>query len=371
MWYTITVKANDCQLTNDRKLTTTFMEPIMMIYRRIWLAPLLLLLLTSCAAGNSGGVLPQKLAEAAAVATDTPSFTETPPPTATPSPTPTATSTATPTPTPTATSTPTPEPTDTPEPTATPEPPQPLETALPPTPTYPPPPEAVHVPILMYHYISELPADADVYRRDLTVIPAHFEEQLQYLQTQGYQSVLLADIYETLTTGKPLPEKPIVLTFDDGYKDAYTDALPLLQKYGFVGEFFLLATPAHYEAPQYVTWGDVRAMADAGMSMQAHSRDHYDLTERSYEFLVYQILGAREAVEAHTERPVRFFCYPSGRYDDATIAVVESAGYWGAVTTAWGDELRLDNRYTWPRIRVKGSLSLEGFAKMLQGLATE
>ncbi len=227
------------------------------------------------------------------------------------------------------------------------------------------------MPILMYHYISELPPDADVYRRDLTVIPAHFEEQLQYLQSQGYQSVLLADIYETLTTGKPLPEKPIVLTFDDGYKDAYTDALPLLQKYGFVGEFFLLATPAHYEAPQYLTWNDVRAMADAGMSMQAHGRDHYDLTARSYEFLVYQILGAREAVEAHSGRPVRFFCYPSGRYDDDTIAVVESAGYWGAVTTAWGTELRLDNRYTWPRIRVKGNLSLDGFAKILQDLATE
>jgi len=222
------------------------------------------------------------------------------------------------------------------------------------------------VPILMYHYISELPADADTYRRDLTVIPARFEEQLQYLQAQGYQSVLLADIYETLTTGKPLPEKPIVLTFDDGYKDAYTGALPLLQKYGFVGEFFLLATPAHYESPQYLTWTDVRAMADAGMSMQAHGRDHYDLTNRAYDFLVYQILGAREAVEAHSGQPVRFFCYPSGRYDDATIAVVESAGYWGAVTTAWGTELRLDNRFTWPRIRVKGAWTLDYFAHIMQ-----
>jgi len=341
-----------------------------MLYRRIWLVPLLLLL-AGCVAGSGGGVLPQKLAEAAVMATNTPSFTETPTPTVTPSPTPTATPTATPTPTPTATFTPTHEPTVTPEPTATPEPPQPPEPTPLPTPTYPPPPEAVHVPILMYHYISELPPEADVYRRDLTVTPAHFEAQLQYLQAQGYHSVLLADIYEALTTGKPLPEKPIVLTFDDGYNDAYTGALPLLQKYGFVGEFFLLATPAHYESPQYLTWSDVRAMADAGMSMQAHGRDHYDLTERAYEFLVYQILGAREAVEAHIERPVRFFCYPSGRYDDATIAVVESAGYWGAVTTAWGTELRLDNRYTWPRIRVKGNLSLDGFATTLQKLATE
>jgi peptidoglycan/xylan/chitin deacetylase (PgdA/CDA1 family) len=220
----------------------------------------------------------------------------------------------------------------------------------------------------MYHYISELPADADVYRQDLTVIPEHFDAQLAYLQAQGYQTVALMDIYDALTLGKPLPDRPIVLTFDDGYKDAYTQALPLLQKYGFIGEFFLLATPAHYEATSYMTWDEVRAMSDAGMSMQAHGRDHFDLTNREYEFLVYQILGAKEAVQAHTERPVSFFCYPSGRYDDSVTAVVESAGYFGAVTTEWGTTLRLDNRFTWPRIRVKGNWSVDTFADILADL---
>lgn len=222
--------------------------------------------------------------------------------------------------------------------------------------------------ILMYHYISVLPADADVYRKDLTVVPEVFDAQLRYLKEQGYESVTLSDIYDALSIGKPLPPKPIVLTFDDGYKDAYTDALPLLQKYGFIGEFFLLATPAHYEAEAYMTWTEIKMMADAGMSMQAHGRDHVDLTNRDYEFLVYQILGAKEAVEAHSERPVRFFCYPSGRYDDSTAAVVESAGYWGAVTTEWGTTLRLDNRFTWPRIRVKGGWSVETFAEIIEGL---
>jgi len=224
------------------------------------------------------------------------------------------------------------------------------------------------VPILMYHYISELPADADVYRVNLTVVPELFEAQLQYLKEQGYQTVLLQDVYDTLAVGKPLPEKPIVLTFDDGYKDAYTHTLPLLQKYGFVGEFFLLVTPSHYEAPHYLSWTDMRVMADAGMSMQAHGRDHYDLTNRDYDFLVYQILGAKEAVEAHTNQPVRFFCYPSGRYDDDVLAVVESAGYNGAVTTKWGATQRLDNRYTWSRIRINGPWSLETFAAILEEL---
>jgi peptidoglycan/xylan/chitin deacetylase (PgdA/CDA1 family) len=220
----------------------------------------------------------------------------------------------------------------------------------------------------MYHYISEVPPDADAYRRDLTVTPERFEAHLRYLQEHGYESVRLADIYETLTTGRPLPERPIVLTFDDGYKDAYTEALPLLQAYGFTGEFFVLATPAHFEAEAYMTWNDMQTMADAGMSIQAHGRDHYDLTQRDYDFLVYQILGAREAVESHTGQPVTFFCYPSGRYDDDVQAVVASAGYLGAVTTAWGTELRLDNRYTWPRIRIKGDWTAEAFASILAAL---
>lgn len=286
----------------------------------------------------------------------------------------TVTQTATAIPTPTATATP--QPTDTAVPTRTPEPtatptlgPSPTpQPTVPPTATYPPPPESVNVPILMYHYVSELPPDADVYRRDLTVLPEHFEAQLQYLFREGYQTVTLADVHARLSTGKPLPARPIVLTFDDGYKDAYTIVTPLLQKFGFVGEFFVLATPAHYEAEHYLSWNEMQDMAAAGMSMQAHGRDHVDLTNRSYDFLVYQILGAREAVEAHTGAPVQFFCYPSGRHDADAEAVVASAGYLGSVTTAWGNELSLDNAYTWPRIRIKGAWDLDRYAAILASL---
>ena len=285
----------------------------------------------------------------------TPTMTATVTETSTPLPTPTELPTATPVP---ATSTPIPA-TATATPTSEPEPP---------TPTYPPPPESVNVPVLMYHYISEIPEDADVYRRELTVTPPLFEAQMRHLSEQGYHSVTLADVYETLSSGKPLPDNPIVLTFDDGYRDAYTEAMPILQQYGFIGEFFVLATPAHYESPRYLSWDQVRQMADAGMSIQPHGRDHKDLTQREYDFLVYQILGAKEAVESHTDRPVTFFCYPSGRHDEDARAVVASAGYLGAVTTVWGTELRLDNRYEWPRIRIKGNWSIELFAQILDDL---
>jgi len=78
----------------------------------------------------------------------------------------------------------------------------------------------------MYHYISVPPAGSDIYRRDLSVKPAEFEAQLAWLRSQGYQGIRLADLVYNLTQGRPLPEKPVILTFDDGYRDNYANAFP-------------------------------------------------------------------------------------------------------------------------------------------------
>jgi peptidoglycan/xylan/chitin deacetylase (PgdA/CDA1 family) len=287
-----------------------------------------------------------------------PTLTATPIPSPTPTPSPTSTPSPTPTPTPTPVWYPKPTPSPTPRPTADPSP----------TPTFPPPPSEVEVPILMYHYVGELPADADVYRRDLTVSAEAFEAQLQYLAQAGYHTISLIDLHRLLTEGRPLPDKPVVLTFDDGYRDAYTVVFPLLQEYGFLGTFFVLATPAHFENPNHLTWAMMAEMARAGMSIQGHGRDHVDLRGCSYDFLVYQLLGVKEAVEYHTGQPVVFFCYPSGQYDQRVIAVLESAGYWGGVTTEHGRVHTREDLFTLDRIRIRGTDSLETFIEKVEGL---
>jgi len=235
-----------------------------------------------------------------------------------------------------------------------------------PTPTPVALPDQARVPILMYHYVSELPPDPDVYRLDLTVLPENFYAQLQYLADAGYHTITLTDLYLHLTQGYPLPEKPIVLTFDDGYRDAYEVVFPLLLDYGFTGTFFVLATPTHFESPDYMTWAQMKEMSDAGMEIQSHGRDHVDLRGRSYDYLVYQTVGIQEAIQYHTGRLPRFFCYPSGQYDADVIGVLESAGYWGAVTTAWGKTHTQDNFFEMPRLRIRGSDTLEGFIDKLE-----
>jgi peptidoglycan/xylan/chitin deacetylase (PgdA/CDA1 family) len=218
----------------------------------------------------------------------------------------------------------------------------------------------------MYHYVSDLPPGADRLRRDLTVLPENFQAQLQYLADEGYHTITLTDLFLHLKQGYPLPEKPVVLTFDDGYRDAYDVVFPMLLEYGFTGTFFVLVTPTHFESPDYITWAQMKEMADAGMDIQSHGRDHIDMRGLSYDYLVYQVVGVQEAIQHHTGRLPRFFCYPSGQYDANVIEVLKSAGYWGAVTTAWGKTHSQDNLFEMPRIRMRGSDTLGSFVAKLE-----
>ncbi|MGC8880032.1 MAG: polysaccharide deacetylase family protein [Anaerolineae bacterium] len=224
---------------------------------------------------------------------------------------------------------------------------------------------SVDVPILMYHYISAPPRDADRYRRDLSVTPEEFEAHLAWLRSHGYQSITLHALVFHLMAGWPLPEKPIVLTFDDGYRDHYTNAFPLLQKYGYVGTFFLVTRPIDDGDPNYLTWEMVAEMHRAGMSMQPHGYRHFDLKGKPTDFLVYEIMGAKEAIEARTGEITRFFCYPSGSYDRQTIRVLESAGFWAAVTTLPGRHQTTETLFELERLRVRNTTSVDDLALLL------
>jgi peptidoglycan/xylan/chitin deacetylase (PgdA/CDA1 family) len=301
-------------------------------------------------------------------------FTPTPTPTNTPTPTPTATAT----PTPTATQTPSPEaiapPSDTPTPSLTPTPtptPTPTQTPTPtPTPTPLPTPDGwervLVVPILMYHYISEPPPDADNYRLDLSIAPQTFAEHMAYLHSAGYTTIDLYHLLDALTWGRALPENPIILTFDDGYRDNYENAFPVLQQYGFAATFFVLTEPIDEGSDRYMTWAQVEEMARAGMDIEPHSKTHPDLRGKPRDFLVWEILGSAQTVEAHTGRTPRFFAYPSGWYDDALVEFLNEAGFWGAVTTWYGWDHAWPDRYELQRIRINGGDSALVLAEKLK-----
>lgn len=277
-----------------------------------------------------------------------------------------------PTPAPKATATVTlPAPTATPLPTDTPLPtPVPTETPIPPpTPTPLPTPDGIvrtaRVPILMYHYISIPPAGADSVRRDLSISPQAFEEQLRYLKENGYQTIRLDQLNRHLQLGEPLPEKPVILTFDDGYRDNFEFAFPLLVKYGFTGAFFLVTAPIDQGNEDYLTWPQVSVMSQMGMDMEPHSYTHPNLSGQPLDYVVWQVIGSKEAIEERTGKTCRFFAYPSGNYDQQVVDVLRSAQFWGGLAVTAGIEHSSDRMFDLARVRIRSSDTMEQFINKL------
>ena len=304
-------------------------------------------------------------------ATPTPTATLTPTVTSTATPTATSTATGTPTltatPMPTGTATLTGTPTATPSPSATGTATHTATATETPTPTpLLPTPDGVYreavVPILMYHYISAPPPDADELRRDLSLPPESLAAQLAYFREAGYTTITFYDLALHLQRGAPLPAKPLILSFDDGHKDHFANAFPLLQEYGFIGTFFPITGFADEGRPEYLSWDDIRAMGAAGMEIGTHSYSHPDLRGQTVDFLVWQSLGPKQAVEERTGKPVTAFCYPLGYYDEQVMAVIRSAHYWTGITTRQGVRHTSDGMLELARVRVRGDDTVEDLA---------
>jgi peptidoglycan/xylan/chitin deacetylase (PgdA/CDA1 family) len=117
--------------------------------------------------------------------------------------------------------------------------------------------------------------------------------------------------------------------------------------------------------PSFLSWAEVEEMHSAGMRFEPHSYNHPDMRNRDFDFVVFQILAPKEAIEARTGEPCRFFAYPAGRYDQFVIDVLRSANFWGAVLTEQGATHTADDLFTLRRVRVRGGDDLSGFIRIL------
>jgi peptidoglycan/xylan/chitin deacetylase (PgdA/CDA1 family) len=215
----------------------------------------------------------------------------------------------------------------------------------------------------MYHYIRVNPVATDRMGFVLSVTPADFEEQIRFLWSHGYNSVTLTDVREYVRNGKALPRNPVAITFDDGYDDAYTAALPVLQRYHMTATFYIIT--GFLDRPRYMTWDQVIALDRAGMEIASHTVSHPGLPSLGYGAKGYQLSASQLALETRLGHPVLDFCYPGGQLDVPTEQAVIRAGYLTATTTAFGYATPLDDPFRLPRVRVSGAEGLVEFAKLL------
>lgn len=272
---------------------------------------------------------------------------------------------------------------DTP-PDARPEPPSPppaapepaaQEPALEPAPVPPPaPPPATspaaedpplvasvraRVPVLMYHVIGD--GSSSLY-----VAVGDFEAQMDWLAKNGYHPVTLRQLYRNQTGGEALPDKPLVITFDDGYASFYTVGYPAFRKHRFPAVLF--AVPGFFGRPGYVTAEQVLEMDRGGLiEIGSHTLHHHDLPSLGEAELTREVAGSKRDLEERLGHSVDFFCYPAGAYNAKVLAAVKAAGYLGAVTTKYGAVTPEQNSLEWRRIRISRGTSLDGFAAQIKG----
>jgi peptidoglycan/xylan/chitin deacetylase (PgdA/CDA1 family) len=224
---------------------------------------------------------------------------------------------------------------------------------------------SIRVPSLMYHYVSSLPTtdpNMDL-RKDLTVSPADFEAMLKYLRDNGYHSITTKDLWWSLDQTAPIPPKPVMLTFDDGYADAYSVVLPLLKAYGMTGTFFV--TVNLVDRPGYISRAEVKALAEAGMDVESHAMDHIPLSTKPLSDQVYQMCRSREFLSTWTGTDVRHFAYPSGDYNDASGVALAQCGYLSAYKKAGGSIQSSNAIFLLQRARVRGQ---QGVGALVLGL---
>lgn len=229
-------------------------------------------------------------------------------------------------------------------------------------------PIALQVPVLMYHHVGYLPENSDSIRRDLTVSPEDFSKQVAWLSQQGYTAVSLESVYQALKGRLTLPKHPVVFTFDDGYSDVVTYALPVLEKYGFRGS--LAIVPGLLGKNGYTTWEQLSKAVDSGHEVVSHTNTHID----SVNFKKYtetQVLDdyiqANQAFKAHLGFTPHILVYPFGHENLRVQEIARKAGYDMALTTAFGVEYSSEVLQALPRVRVHGAGTLQRFTDLLDG----
>ena len=220
---------------------------------------------------------------------------------------------------------------------------------------------ATPVPILMYHVIADPPSGAPY--PELYVGSSDFAAQMRWLARHGYRAVTQRDVWNHWHRGAALPRKPIVISFDDGYRSVAEAALPEMQRRSWPGVINL--TVKNLRVSGGLSESRVRMLIAAGWELASHTLTHPDLTSLDDRTLSREVALSRRLLRSRFDVPVDFFCYPAGRHDARVIRAVRRAGYLGATTTLEG-LAGPEDPYELRRVRVSGSDGVQGLAEKLQ-----
>ncbi|WP_405878776.1 polysaccharide deacetylase family protein [Streptomyces sp. NBC_01136] len=228
------------------------------------------------------------------------------------------------------------------------------------------------VPILMYHSIATAPGDAT---RELSVAPEAFAEQMALLGDQGFTPVDTAVLAAGWRSGRPLPERPVLITFDDGYEGVHRHALPVLAKHGFASTLFVSTgwIKGAYDTggalDAMLSWAQVRELAAEQVEIGGHSHTHPQLDQLTDDALRFEVLRCKEIIGDELGTRPASFAYPYGYSSRRVRHVVREAGFAQSLAVGNGLARRRQGPYALQRVTVRRSTGIEEFERLVEGRA--
>ena len=206
------------------------------------------------------------------------------------------------------------------------------------------------VPILVYHQVNDVDED------ELTLRVEQFDAQMKYLVDEGYNVITPTELLDAWDGKGSLPNKPAVITFDDGHIELYKNVFPILKKYNLKATIFIITDFLNLY-PNYLTWDQAREMQASGLvSFQSHTLNNRDLTKiKSRDKIWDQLYSSKQAIEWYLKTPVAFISYPGGQYDQDVESLSKEAGYRAGFTFDYSLTHNLPQHYLLARIPIYGS----------------
>ncbi len=220
----------------------------------------------------------------------------------------------------------------------------------------------VKVPILIYHNIEEAD-NGSTY----TIFTGRFKEHLEWLYQTGYCPITLSEFASWRFNGGRLPKRPVIITFDDGYRSCYDVAFPLLREYGFNASFFISTN--RIGKKNYMDWQDIKAMKESGMEFGSHGHSHRPLSMLHPSAVKYELENSKLLIEEYLHSTVEFVSMPGGYFNNSIKEAAKKVGYKGVLTSQFGTNDRTADLYALKRIGVRNYYTPQHLEKLINDRA--
>ena len=181
------------------------------------------------------------------------------------------------------------------------------------------------VPVLCYHAIQSINKNDSKNKKTYSVTPKAFAEQMKALAENGYKTISPDELYNYLRYNKPLPKKPIMITFDDGKIEQYNIAAKEMNKYNFKGVFFIMTVAIGKSG--YMNKMQIKTLSDEGHTIGSHTWDHHKVSEYNLKDWNLQLVKPKKLLEKITHIPVNYFAYPYGVWNQKTADSLKRNGF--------------------------------------------